>query len=87
MEALKDGKVDAVAGNSVTLPNTAKQLPGSRILAGRFEKHDLVLFIPKGKPAALAFVQDFVKHALKSGLLQQIVDRDGRPGLKVGLGK
>jgi len=36
MEALRDGKVDAVAGNRVTTPNNAKDLPGSRILDERF---------------------------------------------------
>ncbi len=83
MEALKEGKVDAVAGNRVTLPTNAKQLPGSRILDDRFAKQELVLFVPKGRPAALPYVQDFVKQSIASGLVQQIIDRSGRPGLKV----
>jgi polar amino acid transport system substrate-binding protein len=83
MEALKEGKVDAVAGNRVTLPTNAKQLPGSRILEDRFGKQELVLFVRKDKPAALAYVQDFVKQAIASGLVQQIIDRSGRPGLNV----
>jgi polar amino acid transport system substrate-binding protein len=83
MEALKTGKVDAVAGNRVTLPGEAKHLPGSRILDDRFGKQELVLFVRKGQPAALAYVQEFVKQSIASGLVQQIIERSGRPGLKV----
>jgi polar amino acid transport system substrate-binding protein len=83
MEALRDGKVDAVAGNRVTLPTNAKQLPGSRILGDRFGKQALVLFVRKGQPAALAYVQDFVKQSIASGLVKQIIDRSGRTGLNV----
>jgi polar amino acid transport system substrate-binding protein len=85
MEALKEGKVDAVAGNRVTLPTNAKELPGSRILDDRFAKQELVLFVPKGRPAALAYVQDFVKQSIASGLAQKIIDRSGRPGLNVAV--
>jgi polar amino acid transport system substrate-binding protein len=87
MEALRDGKVDAVAGNRVTLPTNAKELPGSRILDDGFAKQELVLYVPKGRPAALAYVQEFVKQSIASGLVQQIIDRSGRPGLKVGSGQ
>lgn len=80
---LKEGKVDAVAGNRVTLPTNATQLPGSRILDDGFAKQELVLFVPKGRPAALAYVQDFVKQSIASGLVQKIIDHSGRPGLKV----
>jgi polar amino acid transport system substrate-binding protein len=87
MEALRDGKVDAVAGNRVTLPTNAKELPGSRILDDGFAKQELVLYVPKGRPAALAYVQEFVKQSIASGLVQRIIDRSGRPGLKAGSGQ
>jgi polar amino acid transport system substrate-binding protein len=86
MAALRDDKVDAVAGNRVTLPSTAKELPGSRVLEDRFGKQELVLFVPKGRPAALAYVQEFVKQSIASGLVQKIIDRSGKPGLNVGSG-
>ena len=87
MEALRDGKVDVVAGNRVTTPTNAKQLPGSRLLDDRFGKQVLALFVPKGKPAAQAYAQEFVKQAIASGLVQKIIDRSGRPGLKVASGQ
>lgn len=83
MAALRDGKVDAVAGNRVVLPPRAKELPGSRILADDFGKMTLSLFIPKGKTAALAYVEEFVKESIASGLVQKIIDRSNRPGMKV----
>ena len=81
MEALRDGKVDVVAGNRVTTPANAKQLPGSRLLDDRFGKQVLALFVPKGKTAALAYAQEFVTQAITSGLVQKIIERSGRPGL------
>jgi polar amino acid transport system substrate-binding protein len=83
MAALRDGTVQAVAGNRVTTPNNAKELPGSRILDERFGKQVLVIFVPKGKTAALAYVEEFAKEAIASGLLQKIIDRSGRPGMNV----
>jgi polar amino acid transport system substrate-binding protein len=81
--ALRDGTVHAVAGNRVTTPDNAKALPGSRILDERFGKQAVVIFVPKGKTAALAYVEKFAKEAIASGLVQNIIDRSGRPGMKV----
>jgi hypothetical protein len=39
----------------------------------------------QGRPAALAYVQDFVKQSIASGLLQKNIDRSGRPGLNVAV--
>jgi|RhiMethySRZTD1v2_1073278.scaffolds.fasta_scaffold671829_1 polar amino acid transport system substrate-binding protein len=83
MAALRDGSVHAVAGNRVTTPNNAKQLPGSRILDERFAKQVLVIFVPKGKTAALAYVDEFAKEAIASGLVQKIIARSGWSGLNV----
>ena len=83
MEALRDGTVDVVAGNRVTTPANAMQLPGSRLLDDRFGKQVLALFVPKGKMAARTYAQEFVTQAIASGLVQKIIDRSGRPGLKV----
>jgi polar amino acid transport system substrate-binding protein len=85
MEALRDAKVDAVAGNRVTLPATAKELPGSRILDDRFGKQVLVVFVPKGRTVALAYVEEFVRQSIASGLVKQIIDRSGKPGLNVAV--
>jgi polar amino acid transport system substrate-binding protein len=83
MAALRDGSVHAVAGNRVSTPHNAKELPGSRILDERFGKQVLVIFVPKGKTAALAYVDEFAKEAIASGLVQKIIDQSGRPGVKV----
>ena len=85
MEALRDAKVDAVAGNRVTLPATAKELPGSRILDDRFGRQVLVVFVPKGRTVALAYVEEFVRQSIASGLVKQIIDRSGKPGLNVAV--
>jgi len=79
MEALKDGKVDVVAGNRVTTPANAMQLLGSRLLDDRFGKQVLALFVPKGKMAARAYAQEFVTQAIVSGLA-----KNHRPLWKAG---
>src|SRR5581483_9136282 len=83
MAALRDRKVDAVAGNRVTTPENAKELPGSRILDERFGRQVLVIFVPKGRTAALAYVDEFVNESIASGLMQKIVARSGRAGMNV----
>ncbi len=67
----------------MVLPPRAKELPGSRILDDSFGKMTLSLFIPKGKTAALAYVESFVKESIASGMVQKIIDRSDRPGMKV----
>ncbi len=83
MAALREGRVHAVAGNRVTTPHNAKELPGSRLLDDRFGKQEVVVFIPKNRPAAHAYLEEFVKQSIASGLVQKIVDRSGGAGLKV----
>lgn len=83
MAALKQSQVQAVAGNRVTAPDFVKDFPGSRILDERFGRQVLVLFVPKGRPAALAYFENFAKEANASGLIQNVIDQYGRPGMKV----
>jgi ABC-type amino acid transport substrate-binding protein len=71
MAALIEGRIEAVAGNRVTLPATAREFPGSQILDDAFGKQQLVLFVPKKRQAALGHVQDFVKQANGSQHLRQ----------------
>ena len=52
-------------------------MPGSRILDGGFLNSTTSVAVPKGKPAALAYVTDFIEEAKAAGLVRQAFDAMG----------
>jgi polar amino acid transport system substrate-binding protein len=82
-EQLKDGKVQAVAQNRALLLKLAERLPGSRVLDDRLLSAELAFALPRGRPAALAYVSQFVEEAKASGLVRQAIDRSGLFGVNV----
>ncbi len=75
--ALKDGQVDALAFSRESLTGLAPKVPGSRILDGGFLNSTTSVAIPKNRPAALAYVTEFIEEAKKSGLVRQAFDEMG----------
>jgi hypothetical protein len=41
------------------------------------------IVVPKGQPARLACVTEFVAHAKATGIIQRALDRAGEPGYRV----
>jgi polar amino acid transport system substrate-binding protein len=83
MALLRDGKADAFALSRDALPAFVKQLPGSRIADGSFQKTGVAIAIPKSRPHALAYVSDFLEHAKASGLVRRALDNAGFPDVPV----
>ena len=75
--ALRDGKVDAIAFSRESLTGLQGKVPGSRILEGGFMNSSTSIAVPKGKPAALACVSDFIEEAKASGLVRKALDELG----------
>jgi polar amino acid transport system substrate-binding protein len=75
--ALKDGQVDALAFSRESLTGLAPKVPGSRILDGGFLNSTTSVAVPKGRPAALAYVTEFIEEAKASGLVRQAFDEMG----------
>jgi polar amino acid transport system substrate-binding protein len=75
--AMRDGKADAFALSRDTLPTYLKQVPGSRMVEGAFQKISVSIAVGKGKPAALAAVTEFLTEAKKSGLVRRTFDDHG----------
>ena len=71
------GKADAVALGRESLGGFRAKLPGSRILDGHFHAAPTSVAVPKGKPAALAYVSDFVERAKASGVVRRALDGAG----------
>lgn len=80
VELLKTGKADAAAANKPILYELAPQLPGSRILEGRFTAEHVGFALPKGREAGVAYVNRFIEAARKSGRLQAAIDAAGARG-------
>jgi polar amino acid transport system substrate-binding protein len=73
-DLLKAGKVQAIAQDRSHLIQLAPRLPDSRVLDDRLLAADLAMALPKGRRAALAYVEDFIEQAKAAGLVQRAID-------------
>lgn len=77
VNALRDGKVDAIAFSRESLTGLQAKVPGSRILDGGFMNSTTSIALPKSKPAALAYASEFIEEAKASGLVRKAFDEMG----------
>jgi polar amino acid transport system substrate-binding protein len=80
IEMLEHGEIDTYATNKPTLFEMSDQMPGSRILDGRWGEEHLAVAIPKGHEAALEYIRHFVEEVQTSGLVAQTAERAGLRG-------
>lgn len=78
---LKAGDLDLFATNKGILFELADAVPGARVLEGRWGFEQLAIAIPKGRQAAMPWLQEFAQQVQASGQLQAIVVRAGLRGL------
>jgi len=83
MDMMSKGAVQAFALTHDALPTLQKQLPGSRILDGAFQTTGVAIAVPKDRPAALAFVKNFVDTAKSDGTVRRAFDAAGLSGLPI----
>lgn len=84
---LRDGKVDAIAFGREALEGLLPKLPGARLLDGHFHATGAAVAVPKGKPAALAYVSAFIEEAKANGLVRKALDEAGISGPVAPAGK
>jgi polar amino acid transport system substrate-binding protein len=77
LEMMRAGEADAIALSRESLSGLVAKLPGARILDGGFLNSVTAVWVPKGKPAALAYVSEFVEEAKASGLVRRAFDDIG----------
>ena len=75
--AMRDGKIEAIALSRELLSGLVGNIIGSRILDDAFLNSSTAVCVPKGKPAALAYVSDFIEEAKASGLVRTALDEMG----------
>ena len=75
--AMLEGHIAAIALSRESLGGLAKKIPGARILDDAFLNSSTAVCVPKGRPAALAYVGDFIEEAKASGLVRRALDEMG----------
>jgi polar amino acid transport system substrate-binding protein len=76
-EQLRAGGLDAIALSREALTGLAAKLPGSRVLDGGFLNATTAVAVPRGRPAALAFVTAYIEEAKASGDVRRALDGVG----------
>jgi polar amino acid transport system substrate-binding protein len=74
---MKDGKLDAIALSRESVGGLVDALPGSRVLEEAFLNSTTAVAVPKDRPAARAFVTEFIEEAKASGLVRRAFDMMG----------
>jgi polar amino acid transport system substrate-binding protein len=83
MAMLTAGSAQAFALTHDALPSLQKRLPASRILDGAFQKTGVAIAVQKDRPAALAFVTNFIEGAKANGVVRRAFDDAGLNRLAV----
>ncbi len=74
---MKDGQADGYAQNRFMLRARAATLPGARLLDDSFAGLHLAFALPKNRPAASAYVTQWLEAAKASGTVQRAIDDAG----------
>jgi polar amino acid transport system substrate-binding protein len=77
IELIRLGKAEALAMGRESLVGIQASLPGSRVLDGGFLNSTTAVAVPKNRPAALAYVSEFIDEAKASGLVRRALDAVG----------
>lgn len=76
-QAMREGRIAAIALSRESLGGLARTIPGARILDDAFLNSSTAVCVPKGRPAALAYVSAFIEEAKASGLVRRALDGMG----------
>lgn len=76
-ELLRSGKADAVAATRRAMEALAAKLPGALVLPENIHTTTVAIAVPKRRPAALAYVSEFLEKAKNSGRARRALDDAG----------
>lgn len=83
LDVLQRGRADVLAGLRHALADTTKVTPDVRVVEGRFAAMQQAIGVPQGRPAAAAYLREFVEDVKASGLVTRAVEASGAPGVRV----
>ena len=73
-------ELDAFATNKAILFEMSDQMPGAKVLDGRWGVEHIAVAIPKGRAGGLEYLRRFVTGVQSGGFLAQAVERAGLRG-------
>ncbi len=76
-------KLDALAGLKPQLVVNAEQIPGTRILEGRFSVVGQAVGTHKNRDAGAKYLSEFVEDIKATGLVARVMEKNGARGLTV----
>ena len=79
-EMLAAGTLDAFASNKGILHEMAGNVPGSRILEGRYGLESFAIGVPKGREAGHAWLRGFADDVRADGSVRRAAERAGLRG-------
>jgi polar amino acid transport system substrate-binding protein len=82
-QMLASGKIDAFATNKSILHQMSDELPGSRVLEGRWGLEGFAFGIPKGRDAAIPLLRKLVAQVKSEGVVSRAAARAGVRGTAV----
>jgi polar amino acid transport system substrate-binding protein len=76
-------RLEALAGLRPRLVTDADNLPGSRILEGRFTAVQQAIGTPKGREAGARYLREYVEDIKAIGLVARTIEKNGVRGVSV----
>ena len=73
-------KLDALAGLRPRLVDDVKNLPGARVLDGKFTAVQQAIGTKPDRPAAIVYLRDFVEEVKASGLVGKLIEKHAVTG-------
>jgi len=80
---IKEGGVDVYTTNKAILFELSDDLPGSRVLPGSVGVELWAMAVPKGRQAALPYLNAFLQEVRQSGELARAMERAGLRGARL----
>lgn len=82
-QMIKDGTVDVYTTNKAILFELSDGIPGSRVLPGSIGVEHWALGVPKGRQAALPYLNSFLQEVRQNGELARAIERSGSRGARL----
>jgi polar amino acid transport system substrate-binding protein len=76
-ELLRSGQADAAAATRFSMHALAARLPGARVLPENIHTTTVAVAVRRNRPAALAYVSEFLDKAKRSGNARRALDNAG----------
>ena len=77
IEMFKAQKLDVLAAVRTALVTAARDMPGTHVMEGHFMTIPQAAGVPKGRPAAVRYLREFIESVKASGFVAEALKRHG----------